>query len=112
MPAVTLGASVRLLLAGIFAILIVLLAAGLWWRHAEGLKGGQRRAENLTLILADHLARTVGAIDTALGQLAVHGARVGGPKAPPEAWTPVLAAAATGLSGIGSLSVVDDAGTI
>ena len=112
MSAVTLGASVRLLLAGIFAILVVLLGAGLWWRHAEGLKSGQRRAENLTLILADHLARTVGAIDTALGQLAVHGQRVGGPRAPAEAWTPVLSAAATGLAGVGSLSVVDDAGTI
>ncbi len=107
-----LRASVRLLLAGIFGILVVLLAAGLWWRKAEVLKAGQNRAENLALILSDHLARTVGAIDTALGQLTVHGRRVGGPKAPAEAWTPVLNAAATALSGVGSLSVVDDAGII
>jgi PAS domain S-box-containing protein len=107
-----LRASVRLLLAGIFGILVVLLALGLWWRQAEVQKAGQSRAENLSLILADHLARTVGAIDTALAQLAVHGRRVGGPKAPAEAWTPVLTAAASGLSGIGSLSVVDDNGVI
>jgi PAS domain S-box-containing protein len=107
-----LRASVRLLLAGIFGILVVLLAAGLWWRKAEVLKTGQSRAENLALILSDHLARTVGTVDTALGQLAVHARRVGGPQAPAEAWTPVLKAAQTGLSGVGSLSVTDAAGTI
>jgi PAS domain S-box-containing protein len=107
-----LRASVRLLLAGIFGVLVVLLAAGLWWRKAEAIRAGESRAENLTLILGDHLARTIGAIDTALGQLAVHGRRVGGAREPAEIWRPVLNAAAANLSGVGSLSVVDDAGVI
>jgi PAS domain S-box-containing protein len=107
-----LRASVRLLLAGIFGVLVVLLAAGLWWRKAEAIRAGESRAENLTLILGDHLSRTIGAIDTALGQLAVHGRRVGGAREPAETWGPVLNAAAANLSGVGSLSVVDASGVI
>jgi PAS domain S-box-containing protein len=107
-----LRASVHLLLGGAFAILAVLVGAGLWSRHQEVLKSGQSGAENLALILSDHLARTIGSIDTTLIQLALHSARVGGPDAPAELWDPILDATFRQLPGVGSLSVTNAAGVI
>ena len=100
------------LFIGVFAILLAVLAGALWLHRQDALHDGQRRAENLALILGDHLARTVGAVDAALCQLALYSNSVGGPKAPADAWAPVIEAAKSGLSGIATLSVLDAAGTV
>ena len=54
----------------------------------------------------------VGADQSALNQLAAHSDRVGGPRAPRDVWTPVLEATLSGLSGIGSLNVIDEDGVV
>ena len=107
-----LRAGVNLLFLGIFGVLVGTLALGLSWRHEEALRSGQSRAENLALILGDHLAQAVGSVDAALTQLALYSRRVGGSKAPAEAWTSVLQETLATLSGIGSLSIVDETGVI
>jgi PAS domain S-box-containing protein len=107
-----LRASVRSLFAGVFLVLTLVLIVALWWEREEALRAAQSRAENLALILADHLDRTVSAIDTTLAQLALHGGRVGGAKAPDEAWDGVLASALAGLVGVGSISIADGDGVI
>ena len=107
-----LRASVRSLFAGVFLVLTLLLVVGLWWERQEALRASQSRAENLALILSDHLDRTVSAIDTTLAQLALHGGRVGGARASGEAWDGLLASALSGLVGVGSLSVADENGII
>jgi PAS domain S-box-containing protein len=107
-----LRASVRILFVGVFLVLTLLLALGLWLERNETINAARSRAENLSLILADHLERTISAIDTTLGQLALHAGRVGGASAPPEAWETVLTSSLAGLAGVGSLSVADEAGII
>jgi hypothetical protein len=75
------------------------------WRS----KAGPR---NLAHVLAEHLDRTFGPIESALNQLAVYSDRIGGPQAPRDAWGPVMAATLSGLSGIGSLNVIDADGIL
>ena len=104
--------SVRGLFAGVFLVLTGLLAVALWWEHSEALLASRSRAENLALILSDHLNRTVSAIDTTLLQLTLHSMRVGGAAAPREAWDGVLTSALSGLTGVGSISVTDASGII
>ena len=99
-------------LVAVFLVFVVARGALLWWQYDDALSEEQRRSENLALVLAEHLDRTFGAIESALNQLAVYSERVGGPQASPEAWSPVLAAALAGLSGVGSLNVVDADGVV
>ncbi len=103
--------SVNLLIAGVFVTLAILLAGNLWWRHQESLRAGEARAANLALILSEHLARTLNGFETTLAQLAQHSQGVGGPRAPREAWT-LLKAMQDSLPGAGSISVIDETGTI
>jgi PAS domain S-box-containing protein len=102
---------VFLSLGSIALAFFVFCAAGLWYRYNEAVGTGQRRAENLTLILSEHFRRSVDATDATLAQLALHAERIGGARAA-GAWTPVLAAALAGLPGVGSLTVIDENGTI
>ncbi len=104
--------SVFLLLAAMFAVLATFRAGSLWLHRDAEIADGQKRAENLALILGDHLQQTIVAIDTAMTQLALHSQRVGGPHAPAAAWRPVLEATLSGLTGVGSLTVLDDQGII
>ena len=99
-------------LAGVFLVFILTGAGLLWWEHERTLRVEQRRAESLVHVLAEHLDRTFGAIESAVNQLAVHSGRIGGPQAPPEAWAEVLDATLSGLSGIGSLNVLDADGLV
>jgi PAS domain S-box-containing protein len=99
-------------LASVFALIVAVGLAALWYRHAVIIDESEQRADNLALILGEHFRGSVGAIDATLAQLALHSQRVGGPTAPPEAWLSVLAAAQTALPGVGSLSVTDGAGII
>jgi len=99
-------------LVGVFLVFIAACSAVLWWQHDDALSTEQRRAENLVHVLAEHLDRTLGPLETAFVHLAAHSDRVGGPRAPREAWEPVLHATLSGLAGIGSLNVLDADGTV
>jgi hypothetical protein len=99
-------------LVGVFLIFIAARSVALWWQYDQVLLAEQSRAENLARVLAEHLDRSLGSIESALNQLAVYSDRIGGPQAPREAWAPVMTATLSGLSGIGSLNVIDAAGTI
>jgi diguanylate cyclase (GGDEF)-like protein/PAS domain S-box-containing protein len=97
---------------GAFIAFVIMCATGLWYHYHDALGSGRRHVENLTYILGDHLHRSVEAIDATLAQLNLHSQRVGGPNAGLDSWKPVLAAALAGLTGVGSLSIVDEKGTI
>src|SRR5258706_2892837 len=99
-------------LVGVFLVFLAARSVALWWQHDQALLAEQGRAENLAHVLAEHLERTFGPIESALNQLAVYSDRIGGPQAPREAWSPVMAATLSGLSGIGSLNVIDADGLV
>lgn len=99
-------------LVGVFLVFIAARSVVLWWQYDQTLLDEQRRMENLAHVLSEHLERTFGPIESALNQLVVYSERIGGPHAPREAWAPVLAATMSGLSGIGSLNVIDADGTV
>jgi PAS domain S-box-containing protein len=99
-------------LVGVFLVFIAARSAVLWWQHDQALLTEQRRAESLVHVLAEHLDRTLGPIESAFSQLAAHSDRIGGPSAPRELWAPVLEATLSGLAGIGSLNVIDAEGTV
>src|SRR5260370_31389743 len=99
-------------LVGVFLVFIAARSVALWWQYDQVLLAEQGRAENLAHVLAEHLDRTFGPIESALNQLAVYSDRIGGPQAPREAWSPVMAATLAGLSGIGSLNVNDADGSV
>jgi signal transduction histidine kinase len=97
---------------GILVIGGVLRASVLWSWREQMVSGAEARAVNLSIILSEYLREAFAAGDASLRQLAVHSRRMGGPDAPPDQWAPVLAAARAGLTGIGSISIVDRNGTI
>jgi PAS domain S-box-containing protein len=107
-----LRARIRILLVVVYALLAASLAIALFINRNEAVNEGERRAETLALILGDHLARTIGGVDTTLKQLALVGGRLGGSSAAGAAWDPVLQAARSGASGIAVLAVSDAAGII
>ena len=84
-----------------------LRGADLRSRRAQILRAGDRRAENLALILAGYVRQNFGAGDAALRQLALLSQRIGGPNAPDDEWLPVLQGARVGLAAVGAISVVD-----
>ena len=99
-------------LAGVFLVFLATRAGLLWWEHGQTYARERSRAENLAHVLSEHLERTFGAIESGVRQLAVHGARIGGAAAPPREWSRVLAATLSGLSGVGSLNVLDADGRV
>jgi PAS domain S-box-containing protein len=107
-----LRSKVFLALAGVFLVFLSARGGLLWWEHDRTLASEQRRAENLAHVLAEHLDRTFGALESAVNQLAVRSDRIGGPRAPREEWSAVLAATLSGLSGIGSLNLLDAEGFV
>ena len=80
------------------------------WR-AQTLNAAEARAANLSTILSEYMHEMFAAGDASLRQLAVHSRRVGGPGASEDEWMPSLTSARAGLSGVGSISVVDAHGT-
>ena len=101
-----------ILIVGLFALLVVLRSVNVWWRYDAIIDESERRAANLALILSEHLEQTIATVDAALSQLVLHSDRVGGPNAPHISWGPVLAAARSGLAGVGSLTLLNDSGVI
>ena len=78
----------------------------------ETLNEGQRRAENLALILDDHLVRTVNAIDITLSQLALHHARAAASGNSREVWGQVFEATRSATAGVAALSILDENGIV
>ena len=107
-----LRASVRILLLAVYFLLASTLAIALLLNRQETLNEGQRRAENLALILGDHLARTVNGIDMTLGQLALHHARAAASGNPREVWTEVLEATRSSTAGVAAFSILDRNGIV
>jgi signal transduction histidine kinase/CheY-like chemotaxis protein len=94
------------------ATLVALRGVDLRLRREAILEDGDRRAENLARVLAGYVQQTFAGGDAALRLLVVHSRRVGGVSAPDSEWAPTLQAARVGLTGIGSISVVDSTGII
>ncbi len=104
--------SVRILLLAVYFLLASSLAIALLLNRQEILNEGQRRAENLALILGDHLARTVNGVDMTLRQIALHHARAAGSGNPREVWAQVMEATRTGTPGVAALSILDRNGIV
>jgi len=104
--------AIGLVTAVVLVSLVALRTADLWIRRQQILRAGDHRAENLALILAGYVRQTFAAGDAALRQLALHSQRIGGTNATADDWLPLLQAARVGLTGIGSISVVDATGII
>ena len=100
-----------LVMGGLLA-LAAIRVADLWLWREQALGDARARAGGLAVILAEYVRGTFAASDASLRHLSLHSERVGGPEAPGDAWAPSLAAAKAGLTGIGSISVVDAAGII
>src|SRR5258705_4120750 len=105
-------ASVRILLFAVSFLLASSLAIALLLNRQETLNEGQHRAENLALILGDHLARTVNGIDMTLGQLALHHTRAAASGNPREVWGQVFEATRSGTAGVAALSILDERGVV
>jgi PAS domain S-box-containing protein len=103
---------VNLALLSVFLFFVLLWGLLLWYRYEQTIQESERRADNLALILTEHLQRSVDAVDAALVQLSLHSRRVGGPKAAADTWIPILRAAEAGAGGHSSISVVDETGLI
>ncbi|MCW5771110.1 MAG: response regulator [Rhodospirillaceae bacterium] len=96
-----------------FVVGLLIIQGFAYWSHFNAaLDEGERRAENLALILKEHVEQTAAAADAALRQIAIQSRRIGGPTAPATQWQPLLDAAFSGVSGVGSISIIDAAGTI
>ena len=89
-----------------------LQAADLAWRRESVLEAGETRATNLAVVLAEYIRGSFISADAALRQLQIHGARVGGPRAPAFEWETILASAKAALPESGSFSVTDENGII
>ena len=105
-------AVIGVLMTGVLLVMGALQAANFTSARAETLQAAEQRAANLALILAEYLTQKFAAGDAALRQLALHSQRIGGPGASPRDWNPSLASGRAGLTGIGSISVVDRTLTI
>jgi PAS domain S-box-containing protein len=103
---------VNLALLSVFLFFVLLWGLLLWYRYEQTIHESERRADNLALILTDHLQRSVDAVDAALVQLSLHSRRIGGPQAGGDTWIPILRAAEAGAGGSSSISVVDETGVI
>ncbi len=88
------------------------LALTLAFHRETAIWQGQKRAETLAFILADHLTRTIAAVDTTVGQLALVGSRMSGDIVADPGWPAILDAARKSSADIASLSIVDQTGTI
>jgi len=104
--------AIGLVAALVLIALVSLRGADLWRRRGQILRAGDHRAENLALILAGYLRETFGAADAALRQVALQSRRVGGPGSADAELLGVLQAARVGLTGVGSISLVDAGGII
>ena len=106
----------NVIILGLTTGLLLILAAArivdLWWWRTSLVNTAERRASNLAVILGEYVRETFVAYDASLRELALYGRAIGGAAGSDEDWAPILASARAGLNGVGSVSVVDAAGTI
>ena len=95
-----------------FVFFFGLRAVDLWNEYANTLRDTESRADNLALILTEHMQRTVDAVDAGLLQLVRHSERIGGPTASDDEWLPTLESVRAAMTGVGSLAITDAEGTI
>jgi signal transduction histidine kinase/CheY-like chemotaxis protein len=105
------------IIGGTAAILIAVMlleGADLRWGYDRSLSIAEKRAMNLSAVLAAYIRGSFAVADTSLRQLAVHATRVGGAAADATAWDPILAAAEAAMpaGASGSISVTDAKGII
>jgi signal transduction histidine kinase/CheY-like chemotaxis protein len=93
-------------------VLAGLRGVDLWLRYDRAVTASERRAANLSLILAENLRQAFAVADASLRQLALQSSQIGGSAAADALWLPSLDAALAGLRGITSLTVLDASGTI
>jgi signal transduction histidine kinase/CheY-like chemotaxis protein len=94
------------------ATLIGVRAVDLRAQRQQQFYAADRRAANLSVVLAGYLRQTFAAADASLRQLALHSQRIGGAEADNSVWLPALVSARAALTAVGSISVVDSSGTI
>ena len=97
---------------GVLTLLVVLRGIDLWWWRQQLVDGGRQRAENQTRILAEYVRGAFAAGDAALRQLTIEARRIGGSRAPDEAWAPLLGAVKASLVGVGAVTIADAEGSI
>jgi two-component system, cell cycle sensor histidine kinase and response regulator CckA len=100
------------LTTGLLVMLAIARFADLWWWRSNLLESADARGANLAVILSEYVRETFATYDASLRQLTIYGRHIGGAEATDDDWTPILQAARAGLAGVGSLSVIDSAGTI
>ncbi|MEP6493242.1 MAG: ATP-binding protein [bacterium] len=100
------------LAAALFAMLVVVRAIDLRAQREQLLRGGDRRAANLAVVLTGYLEQAFAAVDASLRQLSLHSERIGGSSASAAEWNPALLSARAALRVVGSISVVDSTGVI
>ena len=84
--------------AAILIAVVLLETADLWWGYDRSVSVAEKRATNLTSVLAEYMRGSFAVADTSLRQLAVHASRVGGAAAEAFEWDPILAAARAAMS--------------
>jgi signal transduction histidine kinase len=97
---------------GVLLSLAAFRAVDLWWWRTQTVKVAAARAGNLAFILSQYIHEMFVAADASLRHLSLHSQRIGGPHAPDAEWAPSLASANAGLTGVGSISVLDADGVI
>jgi hypothetical protein len=100
--------------AAILTAVVLLEGADLWWGYDRSVTVAEKRAANLSAVLAAYIRGSFAVADASLRQLAMHGTRVGGAAAGAEAWNPILEAAQAAMpaGAGGSISVTDATGII
>jgi signal transduction histidine kinase len=108
-------ARLKIVILGLVGTVLVigasLRALDLDWRRERALDDAERRAASLAGISSQYLRELFAVTDASLRQLTVLSPRIGGPAAATN-WTPILNAARAGLTGIGSLTVIDADGIV
>jgi len=100
--------------AAIVIAVAVLEGVDLWWSYRRSLDVAEKRAANLSYVLAEYIRGSFALADTSLRQLALHARHIGGVSAPSAEWNAILtsARAAMPAGATGAISVADAAGII
>lgn len=80
--------------------------------RAAAIKDAEIRADNLSHILAEHMRRTIAAIDASLTQLEISNKRIGGPSGSTADWDAILHSSLSGLTSVNGLYVLNADGVI
>ncbi len=104
--------TVALAATAILIVLAVLRGLDLWRHYLEAIDTAERRATNLSRLLAGQVRLSFESADAALRQIGTLSPRIGGTDGSPEAWRSLLGTSKAALTGVGSISVTDHTGII